>query len=238
MGRFLECCCNSVQDVLEAQKGGASRIELCERLDLGGVTPSESLLASVLGIATIPVNVLIRPATASGRPHGTVMTAAEFVYSEEEICQMEASIAFCRNFSVPSTGARVNGVVIGALTPDGAVDASAMRRLVAAAGQLNVTFHRAFDVCADPLSAFNLLSELGCDTLLTSGHADNALSGAPLIAELVSCSAGSPVVMAGCGVRPSNIAEIESITSAVAFHSSSRGPSGHTEAAVVASMVG
>ena len=203
MDFFLESCCTSVDKVLLAQQSGARRIELCENLPVGGITPSEELLKSVLKIANIPVNVLIRP------------RGGDFVYSDEEVSAMLGSIALCG-----AMGA--NGVVIGALLPDGPVDRKTVGRLVSAARSwgLSVTFHRAFDVCADPLGAFEDIIALGCDRLLTSGHEDTAYEGRHFIGELVRRSKGRIVVMAGCGVRPGNIEEIAAASAAPEYHSS------------------
>ena len=115
------------------------------------------------------------------------------------------------------------GVVIGALTPEGSVDLPVMRRLLAAAKDgrpLSVTFHRAFDETADPLAALEEVIALGCDRLLTSGHAQDAYAGRALIGDLVRRAAGRIVVMAGCGVRPGNIAAIARDSGAPEFHSS------------------
>lgn len=186
MERFLECCCTSAQEVNFAQKHGASRIELCEKLELGGVTPSAGLLDMVLRLADIPVNVLIRP------------RGGNFVYDEEEIRVMLGDIETCA-----AKGAA--GVVVGALDSNGEVDMPTMHRLIGKARELglSVTFHRAFDVCADPLAAFDRVVELGCDRLLTSGHEEDAFKGRKLIEELTARK--QLIVMAGCGVRPSNV---------------------------------
>ena len=189
MERILECCCTSAQEVNFEQKHGASRIELCEKLELGGVTPSAGLLDMALSLADIPVNVLIRP------------RGGDFVYSEDEVRQMLRDIEICA-----AKGAA--GVVVGALDSRGEVDMPTMRRLIGKARELglSVTFHRAFDVCADPLEAFDRVVELGCDRLLTSGHEENAIKGRKLIEELAARK--QLIVMAGCGVRPSNVALI------------------------------
>ena len=189
MERILECCCTSAQEVIFAQKHGASRIELCEKLELGGVTPSAGLLDMALSLADIPVNVLIRP------------RGGDFVYSEDEIRVMLRDIEICA-----AKGAA--GVVVGALDSRGEVDMPTMRRLIGKARELglSVTFHRAFDVCADPLEAFDRVVELGCDRLLTSGHEENAIKGRKLIEDLAARK--QLIVMAGCGVRPSNVALI------------------------------
>ena len=201
MKYFREACCTSLEAVLAAERTGAQRVELCERLEVGGVTPSEPLLRSVLGATHLPVNVLVRP------------RGGDFVYTEEETQAMLEAIRLCRELGV-------NGVVIGALTSAGEVDLPLMRRLIAAARPLSVTFHRAFDETADPLAALEDVIALGCDRLLTSGHAPDAFTGRALIGELVRRAAGRIVVMAGCGVRPGNIAEIARACAAPEYHSS------------------
>lgn len=202
MSLLREACCPSLEAVLAAGRTGACRIELCERLEIGGVTPSEALLRAALAATDLPVNVLVRP------------RGGDFVYDEAEVEAMLESIRLCR-----ALGA--NGVVIGALTPSGAVDLPVMRRLVAAAkGDLSVTFHRAFDETADPAAALEDIIALGCDRLLTSGHAPDAFAGRALIGALVRQAAGRIVVMAGCGVRPGNIGQIARETGAPEFHSS------------------
>ena len=202
MSLLREACCPSLEAVLAAGRTGACRIELCERLEIGGVTPSEALLRAALAATDLPVNVLVRP------------RGGDFVYDEAEVEAMLESIRLCR-----ALGA--NGVVIGALTPSGAVDLPVMRRLVAAAkGDLSVTFHRAFDETVDPSAALEDIIALGCDRLLTSGHAPDAFAGRALIGALVRQAAGRIVVMAGCGVRPGNIGQIARETGAPEFHSS------------------
>ena len=200
---FREACCTSLEAVRAAERTGAQRIELCDRLEVGGVTPPEPLLRAVLAAMALPVNVLVRP------------RGGDFVYDEDEIQAMLAGIRRCG-----SLGA--HGVVVGALTPAGQVDLPAMRRLLAAAraSGLSVTFHRAFDETADPFAALEDVIALGCDRLLTSGHAPDAFAGRALIGALVQRAAGRIVVMAGCGVRPGNIAQIARESGAPEFHSS------------------
>ena len=196
---FIENCCTSVEAVRQAIANGAGRIELCENLPVGGVTPSGGLIAEVMSISTIPVNVLVRP------------RGGDFVFSEAEVEATLESIRFCKE-------AGVNGVVIGALTGSGDVDMAVMRRLVEEARPLSVTFHRAFDVCRDPVSALEDVISLGCDRLLTSGHETSAYEGRHFIKTLVEQAAGRILVMPGCGVRSSNLQEIASITRASEFH--------------------
>lgn len=202
MEYFLESCCTDVEQIRRAQEAGARRIELCENLAVGGVTPSAELLKAAISVATVPVNVLVRP------------RGGDFVFSAAEADTMLRDIELCRE-------AGAAAVVIGALDSRGEVDMPLMRRLCDAASGLSVTFHRAFDVCADPLAAFEDVLALGCDRLLTSGHESDAFKGRFFIAELVERAAGRIIVMPGCGVRRSNIARIAADTGAVEFHASS-----------------
>ena len=217
-GRFLECCCTDAEEATEAEKGGASRIELCEDLPCGGVTPSEENIRRTLSNVNIPVNVLIR------------VRGGDFVYSEKEISEMVESIKLCK-------GLGVNAVVIGALRPDGSIDTEACKRLVEAADGLHITFHRAFDECSDPLAALEDIIALGCDRLLTAGHATNVNDGAAMLKTLVHKAGDRITILAGSGVRPANIAWLESMTGVQEFHSSSHGPSGRTSSSTVAAMV-
>ena len=217
--RFLECCCTDAAEAVEAMKGGAGRIELCEDLPCGGVTPSRSCIEATLGSVNIPVNVLIR---ARG---------GDFVYSEEEIKTMAESVRMCRELGV-------NGVVVGALREDGSIDTETVRRLIVEADGLHVTFHRAFDECADPFKALEDIIALGCDRLLTAGHASNVNDGEQTLKELNIKATGRIIILAGSGVRPGNIARLEASTGCREFHSSSHGTDGRTTREVVAAMVG
>ena len=136
---------------------------------------------------------------------------------------MLSDVEMCKRLEVSDSSGiahRVNGVVIGALRPDGSVDMAAMRRLLAAARPLQVTFHRAFDECADVDSALEDIIALGCERLLTSGHEADAFAGRFTLARLVRLAAGRIVILAGRGVRPANIDAIASVSSAPEYHSS------------------
>ncbi len=217
VGRFLECCCSDAGEALEAQVGGARRIELCEDLPCGGVTPSIKNIKETLESVVIPVNVLVRP------------RGGDFVYNEEEIQSMLNAIRACKE-------AGVNGVVIGALKEDGAIDMETMRRLIAEAEGMEITFHRAFDECSDPFKALEDIIRLGCDRLLSAGHAANVNDGRQTLKALNEKAAGRVIIMAGSGVRPSNIASLEEFTKVTEFHSSSHGPNGRTSCETVSAM--
>jgi len=202
MSYFIEACCPDLSSVRTAVQAGADRIELCEELGIGGVTPSEIFLKRALEEAgNVPVNVLIRP------------RGGNFVYTAHEVEQMLRSIRMCR-------AAGANGVVIGALLADGSVDTATVSRLVLEANGLDITFHRAFDESADLRQALEDIIGLGIKRILTSGGCPTAYLGRFVLRDLVHQAAGRITIMPGCGILPSNIDEIASITGAIEFHGS------------------
>lgn len=210
--RKLEVCCGDLQSVRAAIEGGAHRVELCEALELDGLTPSETMMESAIGLG-IPVQVLIR------------VREGDFVYNNEEICRMQNDIRLARKLGAA-------GVVIGALTPDGDVDEEAIRRMMDETEGLSVTFHRAFDVCRKPEEALEKIISLGCHRLLTSGQATTAEQGIPMLKKLVEQADGRIIIMPGAGVNPQNASRILEETGALEIHGSLR-RNGHTSAELV-----
>ena len=204
MKRIIEICANSAQSCVEAEAGGAARVELCAGIPEGGTTPSYGEIKTAQALtSSIDINVIIRP------------RGGDFLYTPAEIDAMLADIDLCKQLGV-------HGVVFGCLTKEGDIDVALMRRFIEAARPLSVTCHRAFDVARDPFTALEQLIELGCDRILTSGQQSDAVKGIPLIAELVKRSADRIIIMPGCGVRENNIARIEAETGAKEFHTSAR----------------
>jgi len=128
---------------------------------------------------------------------------------------MVDDIAHCRSLGC-------DGVVVGALTAAGEVDRAACTRLVAAARGMGVTFHRAFDLAADHAAALEVVIELGCERVLTSGGTASAVAGAPLLARLVAQAGGRIIVMPGAGLEPGNIAAVRDVTGARELHASAK----------------
>ncbi len=186
---LVEACVDAIDAALEAERGGAGRIELCGELLQGGVTPSAGLIAAVWDRIDIPLFVLVRP-----RP-------GDFLYTDDELDVMRRDIEQAK-------AAEVDGVVLGALTVDGEVDVERLRPLVELARPMSVTFHRAFDLVPRQDAALAALLELGVDRVLTSGSSANALAGATEIAGLVQLAAERLVVMAGGSITPDNVREI------------------------------
>lgn len=200
---ILEICAGSVESAVAARDGGAQRIELCAALEVGGVTPSAGLIAEARKIDGLTLNVIIRP------------RGGDFLYNEYEAACMEQDIHTCKQLGV-------DGVVIGALTPDGDIDTVLCKRLIAAANGMSITFHRAFDMCRDPKKALEELIVMGCDRVLTSGQAATAEAGIPLLKELVQQAGRRIIIMPGCGVNSNNAAAILRATGATEIHASAR----------------
>lgn len=202
-GYQLEICSNSPQSALYAAQGGATRVEFCQNLENGGTTPSYGQIVQVRKLIDIGIHVLIRP------------RAGDFVYSDLEFEEMLVDIQFCKD-------AGCDGVVIGILNIDGTVDVERTKALIEAARPMQVTFHRAFDKCASPITSLAVLIELGIDRLLTSGMQDKAVDGIELLKQLVEYAEGKIVIMPGAAVDSSNIAMILNTTGAIAIHSSAK----------------
>lgn len=198
----LEVCANSVESCLAAQNGGATRVELCMGIPEGGTTPSAGMIAEALRAIHIPIHVIIRP------------RGGDFVYSEAEIREMLHDIRLCREMGAA-------GVVFGCLTPDGEYDHHANKCLLEAAAGMQITFHRAFDMCAQPDKMLHTIMEAnGFTRILTSGYANTALEGAHNIARWVHLAGSRIGIMAGSGVNADNIVELARITGAHQFHGS------------------
>ncbi|MET1029312.1 MAG: copper homeostasis protein CutC, partial [Dongiaceae bacterium] len=202
---LVEICVDDVAGALAAEQAGADRIELCSALSEGGLTPSIGMAGRVLAqVRRIGVQVLIRP------------RGGDFIVSPEECEVMLADIAAIR--ALPHARAVVLGFVLGALTPEGKIDEPVMRRLVAACGDVPVTFHKAFDLVSDLAAGLTILADLGVTRVLTSGGKASALEGAEILNGLVHQAAGRITIMAGGGVRANNVRAILAATGVSEVH--------------------
>jgi len=202
----LEICVFSVEAALTAQKAGADRVELCSGYTEGGLTPSAGTIQMVRKLLNIECYVMIRP------------RGGDFCYTDTEFEQMHYDIEFAKSCGV-------DGVVIGALQPNGLVNIIRTRELVQHAAPLKVTFHRAFDFVVNPFRALDDLVVCGCSRILTSGQKATALEGLDTIKKLVAHSAGRIDIMAGSGVNPENACKfIEAGVQALHFSSKKINP--------------
>jgi copper homeostasis protein len=201
----LEVCANSAVSAIAAQEGGAVRVELCDNLHEGGTTPSAGQILFARKLLHIKLYVLIRP------------RGGDFLYNDLEYELMQADIRHC-------VEAGCDGVVIGMLTADGHVDKPRCAELVRMAKQwgLGVTFHRAFDMCADLYQALEDIIEIGCERILTSGGKTTAMEGSGTIMHLIEKASGRISIMPGCGVDENNVANLVQFTGASEIHSSAK----------------
>lgn len=194
----------TVEAALIAAASGVDRIELCADFAEGGVTPSAGMLAFLKEAIAIPVFVMIRP------------RGGEFVYTTEELDVMKRDIGVLQ-----SLGA--DGFVFGALTTDGEVDRTSCKALVKAAGASPCTFHRAFDVAADPKSALEAIVDLGFRRILTSGAANRAGEGLDAIARSVEQADNRLIVMPGGGLEARDVRRLLRQCELTEVHASCRG---------------
>lgn len=200
---LLEIACNSAASALAAQQGGADRVELFENLEQGGTTPSYGTLAVTRDKVKIPLFVLIRP-----RP-------GDFFYDALERDIMLRDVELCRQLGC-------DGVVIGALDSAGDIDLPLCRELVAAAGPLGITFHRAFDAVRHLPVALEDVVSLGCQRILSSGGAASALEGSAMLSQLVTQAGARIQLMAGAGLNAQNIATVARNSGCRQLHASAK----------------
>ena len=200
---ILEIAVFSVESALDAIHAGADRIELCENPNEGGTTPSYGSLVVMSKQQIVPVFPIIRP------------RGGDFLYTEIEFQIMKQDVLMAKELGFM-------GVVIGLLNSDGTIDKVRTRELVSLAQPMQVTFHRAFDRCIDPMQGLEDIIASGCHRILTSGQVPNVANALPLIKQLVNKANGRIIIMPGSGVRANNINEIIQQTGVVEIHSSAR----------------
>ena len=207
MSILVEACCASVEDVLEAEKAGCARVELCSAMALGGLTPSVGMIKAIKKVSKIPIMAMNRP-----RSGGFCYTDAEFEMMKEDT---KALIA-----------AGVEGLVFGILREDGTVDSERckeMMRLISYESmklpkRVQTVFHRAIDVTPDWRAAIEELIEISYDRILTSGQVPDANDGAQTIANMVKAADGRIEIMPGSGVRKESFKELAQATGVKSVH--------------------
>lgn len=183
MGRYvLEACIDSVESACLAVEGGADRLEMCSNLIIGGTTPGPALFELVRELVQTEINVLIRP------------RYGDFLYTDHEFEMICRDVEAYRRMGA-------DGVVVGCLKADGTLDVERMKMLRELAGPMNMTLHRAFDVCKDPLEALEQAIGIGVNTILTSGQKNTCTEGKELLKELIKTAAGRLDILVGSGVN-------------------------------------
>lgn len=200
---LLEVCSGSLQSAINAQVGGAQRIELCCNLEQGGLTPSYATIQLAREKLAIDIFVLIRP------------RIGDFNYSELEVEQMQADISFCKKIGV-------DGVVFGVLNDRSEIDVEKNQLLLAAAKGMKTTFHRAFDCLQNPMEGLSKIINLGFDRILTSGLTQTAVEGQDLLKRLIEVAQDDIVILPGSGLNSKNIATFVKETNAKEVHASAK----------------
>lgn len=197
---LLEICCGSIDDAIQAERGGADRIELCSALFLGGLTPSLGTVQEAKARLKIPVIVMVRP-----RGGGFCYTDAEFATMERD-----AHLAV-------EHGA--DGVVTGVLRGNGEIDVERTRRIRQIIGDHRQSvFHRAFDVTPDPLAAVDQLVDLGITRILTSGQQNTVGEGMETIRRVIQHARSRIEIMPGGGIMPYQLERIIERTGCTQIH--------------------
>ena len=196
---LLEVCCGSVEDVLEAERGGADRVELNSCLFHGGLTPSLGELITVKKLSKLPIMTMVRP-----RQGGFCYTKAEYM------------TALADAEKLLENGA--DGLVFGFLKQDGSLDKERTKELARLAGDKTKVFHRAIDVADDWKRMLGELIDIGVDRVLTSGLAPDVFYGIDVIKEMVAFAAGRIQILPGAGVNLKNVDKIMEFTGCDQVH--------------------
>jgi len=199
----MEVCANSLSSAIEAQLGGAVRVEFCASLTEGGTTPSYGQIALAKQMLDIEVFPIIRP------------RGGDFLYNKLEFEIMKEDIRICKELGC-------DGIVTGILLPDGKVDVERCKELVELAKPMPVAFHRAFDMTDNLEEALEDVIATGAIRILTSGGKASATEGAETLARLILLAGDRISIMPGAGVNISNIASLIATTGAKVFHASAR----------------
>lgn len=199
MRRRLEVCIDSVESAVIAQEGGADRLEICSNLVIGGTTPGVSQFKQIRKVCEIDLNVLIRP------------RFGDFLYTDAEFQMIAEDIRLFRELGA-------DGVVVGCLKADGSLDSDRMKFLREQAGPLQMTLHRAFDVCRDPYQALEEAVSLGINTILTSGQAPDCIKGKEVLKSLIRQADGRIEILVGSGVNAEVIRQLAGEIHASSFH--------------------
>ena len=201
--RQLEICVGSWQSAMAAQIGGADRIELCDNLAEGGTTPSYGMILKCKKSLQIPFYPIIRP------------RGGDFYFSNDEFEIMKEDVISCREIGC-------QGIVIGMLRKDASIDTERCSELIALAGGMQITFHRAFDRCSNMEKGLEDIIQLGCHRVLSSGGKENAFDGLENLKALVKQAGSRIIMMPGAGINELNLHQIVSETGAHEFHSTAK----------------
>ena len=197
---LLEACVENLDQALLPEQKNADRIELCGRLDLGGITPSRDMIISSVKDLRIPAKIMIRP------------RGGNFIYSDSEVELMISDIIFCKENGIGE-------IVLGTLTDRGEVDVPLISSLSSLAGPMKVTFHKAIDDVNDFMRSLEELSTLKTiESVLTSGTGKNAILGKPLLKKAIKMFSGTLSIIAAGSITNENLEKVHKEIGAKEYH--------------------
>lgn len=201
--RVLEVCAFNVQSCINAERGGAVRVELCDNPIEGGTTPSYGTIKQARERVSIDIYPIIRPRSGN------------YFYGADEYAIIKKDIEICRELGC-------NGISVGTQTTNAEIDTEWLKRIVEWAGPMGVTCNRAFDGTPDPYKALEDLIACGCERVLTSGQKSAAPDAGDVLGKLVQQAAGRIIIMPGAGVNSSNLGKLIAESGATQYHASAR----------------
>jgi len=196
---IIEVCATGIETAFAAERSGAGRVELCRDIENGGTTPSHAIIKYCVNNLKLKTNVLLRP------------RAGNFVYSDAEFGIIKNDVSYCKNLGV-------NAVVVGFLHDDFTVDIEKTTEIVNLAKPMEVTFHRAFDICVDWEVALEQIIQCGCTRILTSGQKSTAIEGAETLKKIVQQAGNRVIILAGSGITMENYKQLVEITGVKEVH--------------------
>lgn len=198
---LLEVCCGSADDVIEAYKAGADRVELNSDMFHGGLTPTVGALTVAKRETGMKIMIMVRP-----REGGFCYTDAEFATAIEDAKMLLAYGA--------------DGLVFGFLHEDGTIDVERTRTIaeIAQSAGKETVFHRAIDVVPDWKRALDALIDLGITRVLTSGQEPDVSLGTDTVREMIEYAGGRIQILPGAGVTARNMDRIIAETGCDQLH--------------------
>ena len=199
MNKKIEICVDSVESCINAERGGADRLELCGNMFEGGTTPSYGVLQLAREKVNTPIYAMVRP------------RGGDFCYNDIEFEIMKREIKLMKEL-------KIDGIVFGILTKEGKVDKERCSKLLDLWGTNKATFHRAIDVSSNLNEACEDIISLGFERILTSGGEANVMSGIIKLKELVEKYNDKIIIMPGSGINERNIEYINDTIKANEYH--------------------
>ena len=200
MNLILESCVETYEEAIKAASRGANRIELCSRLDLGGLTPSKELAKKLVKKLNIPLKVMVRP------------RKGDFCYTDKDIKQMHRDILDFKSLGV-------FGVVFGVLKYDKSVNINVINDLVSRSNGMDITFHKAFDETIDLLDTYkNLISNTKVNSVLTSGGAKSAVLGLNMLRKILDIKTDRIKIISAGSITYENLQKVHDLIGGVEYH--------------------